>query len=129
MLALYNDREFNDVKMSSRTPHGNNQDTRSRHPDVTLDRACYSFFVHGTCLREGDCRYSHDDKIINDARLQCMTKWKAGTKTAFSNLSIIDETFPLGKTDDGSGYSQAERNGVYEYVEEVVSAGKAAHKP
>jgi hypothetical protein len=56
-----------------------------------------------------------------------MTRWKAGTKTVFSNLSIIDETFPLGKTDDGSGYSQTKRNGVYEYVEEIVSAGKTAH--
>ena len=58
-----------------------------------------------------------------------MTKWKAGTKTVFSNLSIIDDTFPLGQTSDGSGYTQAERNVVYEYVEEVVSAGKAAHLP
>ena len=58
-----------------------------------------------------------------------MTKWKAGTKTVFSNLSIIDDAFPLAKTNDGSGYTQAERNGVYEYVEEVVSAGQAAHLP
>jgi hypothetical protein len=56
-----------------------------------------------------------------------MTKWKAGTKTVFSNLSINDETFPLGETDNGSGYTQAERSGVYDYVEEIVSAGKSAH--
>jgi hypothetical protein len=49
-----------------------------------------------------------------------MTKWKAGTKTVFSNLSIIDDAFPLAKTSDGSGYTQTERNGVYEYVEEMV---------
>ena len=58
-----------------------------------------------------------------------MTRWKAGTKTVFSNLSVLDETFPLEETDNGSGYSQAERNRVYEYVEEIVSAGKAAHMP
>ena len=127
--ASYNDREFNDVKMSSRTSHGDSRDTRSRQPDATMDRACYSFFVHGTCPREGDCRYSHEDKIINEAHLQCMTRWKAGTKTVFSNLSVLDETFPLEETDNGSGYSQAERNRVYEYVEEIVSAGKAAHMP
>ena len=125
--ASYKDREFNDVKMSSRTSHGDSRDTRSRQLDATMDRACYSFFVHGTCPRENECRYSHEDSIINDARLQCMTRWKAGTKTVFSNLTVLDETFPLGETDNGSGYSQAERNGVYEYVEEIVSSGKSAH--
>jgi hypothetical protein len=56
-----------------------------------MDRACYSFFVNGTCPRDNECRYIHDDKIINEARLACMAKWRAGTKTVFSNLSIVDD--------------------------------------
>ena len=126
---MYGSRETNDVKMPSHAPYGDGRDTRQRPPESTLDKACYSFFVNGTCPRDGDCRYSHDDKVINEARLACMTKWKAGTKTVFSNLSIIDDAFPLAKTSDGSGYTQAERNGVYEYVEEIVSAGQAARLP
>ena len=57
-----------------------------------------------------------------------MAKWRAGTKTVFSNLSIVDDAFPLA-TGSGPGYTQAERNGVYDYVEEIVSAGQAARLP
>ena len=87
------------------------------------------FFVDGTCPRENECRYSHDSKIINEARLACMSRWKAGTSTVLSNLSVLDEAFPL---DTGSGlqaYSQEERNCVYEYVEETVAAAQAARLP
>jgi hypothetical protein len=57
-----------------------------------------------------------------------MHKWRAGTKTVFSNLSIVDDAFSLA-TGSGPGYTQAERNGVYDYVEEIVSAGQAARLP
>jgi hypothetical protein len=59
-----------------------------------------------------------------------MTRWKAGTKTVFSNFSVVNDTFPLAEeTASGFGYSQAERNSVYEYVEEMVSAGKDTRLP
>ena len=128
--APHSDREINDVKVSSRTSYGDTRDTRSQRPDAPMDRACYSYFVHGTCPRADECRYSHDEQIINEARITCMTKWQAGTKTVFSNFNVVNDNFPLeGETDSGFGYSQAERNSVYEYVEEMVSAGKAARLP
>ena len=120
---------------SDRRPaYGDGRDSRkqpfiSKQPfESTTDRACYSFFVNGTCPRDNECRYSHDDKIINDARLACMFKWRAGTKTVFSNLSVVDDAFPLD-TGSGPGYTQAERNGVYEYVEEIVAARQSARLP
>ena len=128
--APHSDREINDVKVSSRTSYGDSRDTRSQRPDAPMDRACYSFFVHGTCPRADECRYSHDEQVTNDARLTCMTRWKAGTKTVFSNFSVVNDTFPLAEeTASGFGYSQAERNSVYEYVEEMVSAGKDTRLP
>ena len=93
-----------------------------------MDRACYSYFVNGTCPRDKECRYSHDNKVINDARLACMSRWKAGTSTVLSNLSVLDDAFPLD-TGSGPAYTQDERNGVYEYVEEIVAAGQAARLP
>ena len=57
-----------------------------------------------------------------------MSRWKAGTKTVFSNLSVVDDAFPLD-TGSGPGYTQAERNGVYVYVEEIVAAGQSARLP
>jgi hypothetical protein len=119
----------NTPSRSDRRPaYSDGRDTRHQPPESTMDRACYSFFVNGTCPRDKDCRYSHDDKIINEARLACMSKWRAGTKTVFSNLSIVDDTFPLD-TGSGPGYTQAERSGVYDYVEEIVAAGQAARLP
>ena len=96
--------------------------------EPTMDRACYSYFVNGTCPRDKKCRYSHDNKVINDARLACMSRWKAGTSTVLSNLSVLDDAFPLN-TGSGPAYTQAERNGVYEYVEEIVAAGQSARLP
>jgi hypothetical protein len=60
-----------------RPAYGDGRDTRQQPPESTMDKACYSFFVNGTCPRDSDCRYSHDDKIINEARLACMAKWRA----------------------------------------------------
>jgi hypothetical protein len=49
-------------------------------------------------------------------------------QAVFSNLSIVDDAFSLA-TGNGPGYTQAERNGICEYVEEIVSAGQAARLP
>jgi hypothetical protein len=97
-------------------------------PEPTVNRACYAFFVDGTCPRENECRYSHDTKVINEARLACMSRWKAGPSTVLSNLSILDDAFPMD-TGTGLAYSQDERNCVYEYVEETVAAAQAARLP
>ena len=97
-------------------------------PEHTVNRACYAFFVDGICPRETECRYSHDSKVINEARLACMSRWKAGPSTVLSNLSVLDDAFPLD-TGSGQAYSQDERNGVYQYVEETVAAAQAARLP
>ena len=128
--TAHGDREVNDVKVSSRTSYGDTRDTRSQRPDAPMDRACYSYFVHGTCPRADECRYSHDEQVVNDARLACMTKWQIGTKTVFSSFSVVNDNFPLeGETNSGCGYSQAKRNSVYEYMEEIASVGEAARLP
>jgi len=97
-------------------------------PEHKVNRACYAFFVDGICPRETECRYSHDSKVINEARLACMSRWKAGPSTVLSNLSVLDDAFPLD-TGSGQAYSQDERNGVYQYVEETVAAAQAARLP
>ena len=57
--------------------------------------ACYNVLVAGRCNRsDSECIYSHDPKIINEAKTQCMAWWKAGQKTPFSNLSVLDRYFP-----------------------------------
>ena len=120
--SIHNDR---------RPSHGDTRKQSSgprQAPEPTINRACYAFFVDGTCPRETDCRYSHDSKVINEARLACMSRWKAGPSTVLSNLSVLDEAFPLD-TGSGQAYSQDERNCVYEYVEETVAAAQAARLP
>jgi hypothetical protein len=72
--TAYGDREVNDVKSSLRTTYRDTRDTRAHRSDVPIGRACYNYFVHGTCPRADHCRYSHDKDVVNDARLACMTK-------------------------------------------------------
>ena len=138
LTALISDAHIARASTSHPSPHSDRRpsygDTRKQPSgprqasEPTMDRACYAFFVNGTCPRENECRYSHDSKIINEARLACMSRWKAGTSTVLSNLSVLDEAFPLD-TGSGQAYSQDERNGVYEYVEETVAAAQAARLP
>jgi hypothetical protein len=57
--------------------------------------ACYNVLVAGKCNRsDSECMYSHDQKVITEAKTQCMARWKAGQKTPFSNLSVLDRFFP-----------------------------------
>ena len=138
LTALISDAHIARASTSHPSPHSDRRpsygDSRKQPSgprqasEPTMDRACYAFFVDGTCPRENECRYSHDSKIINEARLACMSRWKAGTSTVLSNLSVLDNTFPLD-TGSGPAYSQDERNGVYEYVEETVAAAQAARLP
>ena len=97
-------------------------------PEPTVNRACHAFFIDGTCPRAHECRYSHDTNVINEARLACMSRWKAGPSTVLSNLSVLDDAFPMD-TGTGLAYSQDERNCVYAYVEETVAAAHAARLP
>ena len=122
MCPSHNDRRpsYGDMR---KQPSGQRQ-----APEPTVNRACYAFFIDGTCPRENECRYSHDTKVINEARLACMSRWKAGPSTVLSNLSILDDAFPMD-TGNGLAYSQDERNCVYEYVEETVAAAQAARLP
>ena len=57
-----------------------------------------------------------------------MSRWKAGPSTVLSNLSVLDDAFPMD-TGTGLTYSQDERNCVYAYVEETVAAAHAARLP
>ena len=104
--TAYGDRDINDVKASSRTSYGDARDTRPQRADAPIDRACYSYFVHGTCPRADDCRYSHDKEVVNDARLACISNWKLGEKAVFNNFNIVNDNFPLETdTSNGRGYS------------------------
>lgn len=48
----------------------------------------------------------------------------------FNNFTIVNENFPLdNETNSGCGYTQAERNSVYEYIDDIATAGEAAHLP
>ena len=92
---------------------------------IPLDkRACYNILVAGKCSRsDNDCNYSHDPKIVNEAKTQCMARWRANQRTPFNNLSILDRFFPKQSgVDDPSGYSDASREAVYEYFDSKVSA-------
>jgi len=65
--------------------------------------------------------YSHDHKIINEAKTQCMARWKSGQKTPFSNLSVLDRYFPKQDgIDDSTGYSDNSRESVYQYFDSVA---------
>ena len=82
-------------------------------------RACYNVLVTGKCNRpDSECMYSHDSKIVNEAKTQCMARWKSGQKTPFNNLSTLDRFFPRQEgLDDFTGYSDESRDSVYEYFQ------------
>jgi len=86
--------------------------------------ACYNVLVAGQCNRpDSECRYSHDQKVITEAKTQCMARWKAGQKTPFSNLSVLDRFFPKQDgVDDSTGYSDSSRESVYQYFDSVADA-------
>ena len=86
--------------------------------------ACYNVLVAGQCNRpDSECRYSHDQKVITEAKTQCMARWKAGQKTPFSNLSVLDRFFPKQDgVDDPTGYSDSSRESVYQYFDSVADA-------
>ena len=85
-------------------------------------RACYNVLVAGKCNRsDSECMYSHDPKIITEAKTQCMARWKSGQKTPFSNLSVLDRYFPKQDgIDDPTGYSDNSRESVYQYFDSVA---------
>ena len=91
---------------------------------LTEKRACYNKLIAGTCSRlDKDCMYSHDPKVINEARTQCMAKWRANPKTPFNNLTTLDRSFPRqDDVDDPSGYSDSAREAIYEYFDSAVAA-------
>jgi len=67
--------------------------------------------------------YSHDQRIITEAKTQCMARWKSGEKTPFSNLSVLDRYFPKQDgIDDSTGYSDNSRESVYQYFDSVADS-------
>jgi hypothetical protein len=84
--------------------------------------ACYNVLVAGRCNRsDSECIYSHDPKIINEAKFQCMAWWKAGQKTPFSNLPVLDRYFQKQDgMDDSTGYSDNSRESIYQYFDSVA---------
>ena len=86
--------------------------------------ACYNVLVAGKCNRsDTECRYSHDQKVITEAKTQCMARWKSGQKTPFSNLSVLDRYFPRQDgIDDPTGYSDDSRESVYQYFDSVADS-------
>ena len=68
----------------------------SRADAQTSGRACYNEFVHGSCSHTADeCQYSHDPKVILDARIACMNNWQLGPKAMSSNFNVVSAAFPL----------------------------------
>jgi hypothetical protein len=66
--------------------------------------------------------YSHDPKVVNEAKTQCMARWRTNPKTPFNNLTTLDRYFPKQRgVDDPTGYSDSSRESVYEYFDSVVS--------
>jgi hypothetical protein len=52
-----------------------------------------------------------------------MARWKAGQKTPFNNLSVLDRFFPKQDgVDDSAGYTESSRASVYEYFDSVAAA-------
>ena len=86
-------------------------------------RACYNVLVGGKCNRsDNDCMYSHDPKIVNEAKTQCMARWRTSQKTPFNNLTTLDRFFPKQDgLDDPTGYSDTSRESVYEYFDSVAA--------
>ena len=87
-------------------------------------RACYNMLITGTCSRsDRDCMYSHDPKVVNEAKTQCMARWKGNQKTPLNNMTTLDRFFPKQDgVDDSTGYSDSSREAIYEYFDSAVSA-------
>jgi hypothetical protein len=66
--------------------------------------------------------YSHDPKVVNEAKTQCMARWRANPKTPLNNMTTLDHFFPKQDgVDDPTGYSNSSREAVYEYFDSVAS--------
>lgn len=68
--------------------------------------------------------YSHDPKVIRDARLAYVNNWKLGPKALLSNFNVVSANFPRETSpSDPDGYSQSARDEVYHYVDDLATNG------
>ena len=72
--------------------------------------------------------YSHNPKIVNEAKTQCMARWKSSEKTPFNNLTVLDRFFPKQDgLDNATGYSDESRESVFEYFDSVAATTTTAN--
>ncbi len=107
---------------SSQTTRPHKQGDSSPAPS-----ACFSMMVHSKCIREADCRYSHDSQVIRAARQACLHQWKTDSSSTLSNINVLNAHFPReSQSDDLHGYTDTARQEVFTHLNALAIRTESA---